>query len=363
MISKLNNQDVMNGAANNVTINDVAKAAGVSKGTVDRVIHNRGEVSEKSRKKVLKVIEELGYKPNVYASMLASQKKHTICCIIPEYTDGDFWSLTAKGIEDARESALRYGVNVEIVTYDQYDLESFRESCLKALDINPSGVVVAPIFRGETLAFAQELSRRDIPYVYIDSKIDEDEGYLAYFGMPMFQSGYMCADMLMNGADAEKVYIIRIERDKTKQSDPTAARRTGFIKYMCEHFPDTELVNVLIDPKDREARIEKLDSTLLSDKGKKLIVMFNSRIHLVADYVRTRNLRNTRIVGFDFLEKNVEALKEGIVQAIVAQHSDRQAASAVMSLVDKLIIGTDPNRRDNFTQLDILNRYNCDYYM
>ena len=64
MISKLNNQDVMNGAANNVTINDVAKAAGVSKGTVDRVIHNRGEVSEKSRKKVLKVIEELGYKPN-----------------------------------------------------------------------------------------------------------------------------------------------------------------------------------------------------------------------------------------------------------------------------------------------------------
>ena len=108
--------------SNVVTINDVAKAAGVSKGTVDRVIHNRGEVSLKSREKVLKVIEELGYKPNVYASMLASQKKRTICCIIPEYSEGDFWSLTAKGIVEAGETAARYGISVDVVTYDQYEI-------------------------------------------------------------------------------------------------------------------------------------------------------------------------------------------------------------------------------------------------
>ena len=48
-----------------ITINDVAEAAGVSKGTVDRVLHNRGEVSEKSRQKVLKVVEELGFSPNL----------------------------------------------------------------------------------------------------------------------------------------------------------------------------------------------------------------------------------------------------------------------------------------------------------
>ena len=44
----------MNNEGNKVTINDVAKAAGVSKGTVDRVLHNRGEVSRKSKEKVLK---------------------------------------------------------------------------------------------------------------------------------------------------------------------------------------------------------------------------------------------------------------------------------------------------------------------
>lgn len=349
--------------SNVVTINDVAKAAGVSKGTVDRVIHNRGEVSLKSREKVLKVIEELGYKPNVYASMLASQKKRTVCCVIPEYSEGDFWSLTAKGIGESEETASRYGINVEVVTYDQYEIESFQQVCHDVLDMNPSGVVIAPIFRAETQFFVGELARRDIPYVYIDSRIEEDENYLAYFGMPMFQSGYLCADILMNGQSVEKVYIVRIERDKNKQSDPTGARRAGFMRYMAERYPETQILNVFIDPKNPENRYSRLDEAFAGDDGRKLIVMFNSRIHLVAAYLRDRGIKNSRVVGFDFLEKNVAALKDGTVQAIIAQHSDSQATSAVLALVDKFILGNDIVKRDRFTQMDILNSINCDYYM
>ncbi len=348
---------------NVVTINDVAKAAGVSKGTVDRVIHNRGEVSPKSREKVLEVIEKLGYKPNVYASMLASQKKRTICCVIPEYFEGDFWSLTAKGILEAEETAARYGISVEVVTYDQYEIESFQQVCQDVLDMNPSGVVIAPIFRAETLFFAGELARRDIPYVYIDSRIEEDDHYLAYFGMPMFRSGYLCADILMNGQPAEKVYVVRIERDKKKQSDPTGARRAGFMKYMAERYPETQIVNVFIDPKDEGRRHARLDEAFSGDGSRKLIVMFNSRVHLVAAYLRIRGIKDCRVVGFDFLEKNVAALKDGIVQTIIAQHSDRQAASAVLALVDRFILGNDVTKRDRFTQMDILNSINCDYYM
>lgn len=354
---------IMTKDSNVVTINDVAKAAGVSKGTVDRVIHNRGEVSPKSREKVLRVIEELGYKPNVYASMLASQKKRTICCIIPEYVEGDFWSLTAKGIIEAGDTAFRYGIAVEVVTYDQYEMESFQQACQDVLDMNPSGVVLAPFFRAETLVFAGELAKRDIPYVYIDSRIEEDQDYLAYFGMPMFQSGYLCADILMNGMSADKVYVVRIERDKKKQSDPTAARRAGFMRYMAERYPSTEILNVFIDPKDEMKRYSRLDEAFVGDDGRKLIVMFNSRIHLVAAYLRERGLHDCRVVGFDVLEKNVAALKDGTVKALIAQHSDRQAAAAVLALVDKFILGKDVARRDNFTQLDILNNINCDYYM
>ena len=348
---------------NMVTINDVAKAAGVSKGTVDRVLHNRGEVSKKSKEKVLRVIEELGYKPNLYASMLASQKKLTVCCIIPEYAEGDFWSLTAKGLIEAGETVSRYGVTVDVVTYDQYDIESFRQACQTVLDASPSGVVLAPQFRAETLSYAQELARRGISYVYIDSRIEEDDNYLAYFGMPMFQSGYLCADILMNGTPAEKVYVVRIERDKNKQADPTAARRAGFMKYMAEHYPETVINNVFIDPKDESKRFSRLDEVFLGGDEKRLIVMFNSRVHLVADYIRERGLKGCRVVGFDVIEKNVAGLKDGTVNVLIAQHSDLQASAAVLSLVDKYIHGKEVSRKDNFTSMDILNVYNCDYYM
>ena len=62
-----------------ITISDVARAARVTNGTVDRVLHERGEVSKKTREKVLRVIEELGYQPNVYASMHRRRKGDGIC--------------------------------------------------------------------------------------------------------------------------------------------------------------------------------------------------------------------------------------------------------------------------------------------
>ncbi len=353
----------MTGEGNKVTINDVAKAAGVSKGTVDRVLHNRGEVSRKSKEKVLRVIEELGFKPNFYASLLASQKERVIQCIIPEFLPGEFWSMTAKGVRDASAVVSRFGIRLETVNYEQYSVDSFRGACAKVLENSPSGVLVAPIFGDETLKFVKSLADRDIPYIFLDSKI-EDENYLAYFGMPMYRSGYLCADMLVGGGEVpEKVFVVRIERDKKGLSDPTAERRKGFMDYMGKHCPEVRVENVFIDPKDRESIGERLDSTVGAGSGKKFIVMFNSRIHIVSDYLENRGIRNCRAVGFDSLEKNLDALRNGTVHALIAQHTDRQTVDALNAMTDFLIFGTEPAKKDNFTQMDILTKYNCDYYL
>ena len=348
---------------NKVTINDVAKAAGVSKGTVDRVLHNRGEVSAKSKEKVLKVIEELNFKPNLYASLLASQKERVISCIIPEHHPGEFWSLAQKGISDAEVLVSRYGIRVETVKFDQYSHESFREACGSVLDSNPSGVIVAPMFREETLNFVNRLSVKGIPYIFLDSKIDED-GHLAYFGMPMYHSGVLCADILCGGRNIpETVYVVRIARDKFGLSDPTAARRAGFMDYMAANHPQTRIVSVFINPQDKDDIYRTLDSTLGKDDGQKFIVMFNSRIHIVADYLAARGEKGSRVIGFDMLEKNMEHLKGGTVQALIAQHTDRQAVDAVSTLADHILLGTPVVKKDNFTQMDILTKYNCDYYL
>lgn len=354
---------IMSKSENQITINDVAEAAGVSKGTVDRVLHDRGEVSRKSREKVLRVIDELGYRPNVYASLLASRKARNIVALIPEYCEGDFWSLTAKGIKAGAATASRYGIRTDVVQYDQYDVDSFRSACATVLDGSPSGVIVAPMFRSETLRFVKELASRGIPYIYIDSKL-EDDGYMAYFGMPMYQSGYLCADMLTDGREVDKVYIVRIARDKKGLSDPTVTRRTGFIDFMTERFPETAMENIFIDPHDEDDIRARLDAVFDSDGSpRKNFVMFNSRVHLIAGYLKERGRQDCRVIGFDALERNLDALRDGIVQVLIAQHSDRQAEAAVNALVDVLILGTHVQKKDNFTQMDILNRYNCDYYL
>lgn len=347
---------------NKVTINDVAKAAGVSKGTVDRVLHNRGEVSRKSKEKVLRVIEELGFKPNLYASLLASQKERVICCLLPECNPGEFWSLAYKGLAEGADVVGRYGIKVNVVKYDQYSIGSFRQACAQVLESEPSGVILAPLFRDEVLNFTSVLSSRGIPYIYIDTKLEET-GYLAYFGMPMYQSGQLCADLLVNRHDVpEKIYVIRISRDKEGLSDPTVERRSGFLDYMSEKYPHVLIENVFIDPKDEDGIEACLDRTLGADAERRNVVMFNSRIHIVSDYMEKRGIKGWRVVGFDALQKNMEALRTDRVQVLVAQHADRQALEAVTAMTDHLIMGA-AVRKDNFTQMDILTKYNCDYYL
>ena len=84
-------------AMEKVTINDIARLTGLSKGTVDRVLHNRGEVSKKSYEKVMACIREMGYEPNVYASLLAGKGKGSIAVVLPRPEEGSYWELAATG--------------------------------------------------------------------------------------------------------------------------------------------------------------------------------------------------------------------------------------------------------------------------
>ena len=68
-----------------IRIKDIAELAGVSEGTVDRVLHNRGDVSEKSRIAVTKVLAEMNYTPNLFARSLASKKQYHFTSMIPTF--------------------------------------------------------------------------------------------------------------------------------------------------------------------------------------------------------------------------------------------------------------------------------------
>ena len=78
-------------AKENITIKDIAARAGVSTGTVDRVLHNRPNVSKAALEKVNKALEEMDYRPNMYASALAYNKEYTFYCVLPKHEQEAYW--------------------------------------------------------------------------------------------------------------------------------------------------------------------------------------------------------------------------------------------------------------------------------
>ena len=71
--------------AERIRIKDIAERAGVSVGTVDRVLHDRPNVSKPAREKVEQALKEMNYQPNMYASALAYNKAYTFCLLIPKH--------------------------------------------------------------------------------------------------------------------------------------------------------------------------------------------------------------------------------------------------------------------------------------
>ncbi|MFW5804785.1 MAG: LacI family DNA-binding transcriptional regulator, partial [bacterium] len=107
-------------------IKDVAKKANVSVGTVDRVIHNRGQVSATTQEKIMKIIEEIGYEPDIVASSLASKKTYRLSILIPmDNGENEYWNAPLKGFERAFNEIKHFNINIEYFLYNPQEKASF----------------------------------------------------------------------------------------------------------------------------------------------------------------------------------------------------------------------------------------------
>src|SRR5690606_13846884 len=103
-----------------IGIKDIAKHAGVSTGPVDKILNNRGGVSKATEAKILQAIEELGYKPNIFASRLKSAKEYRIAVIMPYATpEIPYWGHHRQGFDAALEELHPFGIKLEMLPFSQ----------------------------------------------------------------------------------------------------------------------------------------------------------------------------------------------------------------------------------------------------
>ena len=115
--------------------------SGVSTGTVDRILHNRGKVSEEAQKKVEKVLKEIDYHPNLIARSLALKKNYHFITLIPSFAKGEYWDKLCEGIDKAEQELFSYNVEVERMCFNQYDKSSFDELIPRIEEANCQGVM------------------------------------------------------------------------------------------------------------------------------------------------------------------------------------------------------------------------------
>ena len=124
-----------------VGIKDIARALGISTGTVDRALHDKPEVSPATRARVLSMAEALGYRPNLAARYLQSRKQLRISVQLPQQI-ALFWDSLREGI---REAAEPFGpaLHVDFRSYPRLgdgDIPLFDAS----LQDGTNGVIIAP---------------------------------------------------------------------------------------------------------------------------------------------------------------------------------------------------------------------------
>ncbi|HJV31386.1 MAG TPA: catabolite control protein A [Bacillales bacterium] len=146
----------------NITIYDVAREANVSMATVSRVVNGNPNVKPVTRKKVLEVIERLGYRPNAVARGLASKKTTTVGVIIPDISN-IFFAELARGIEDI---ATMYKYNIILSNSDQN-----KEKELHLLNTMLGKQVDGIVFMGGnvTAEHVEEFEKSPVPIVLAGS--------------------------------------------------------------------------------------------------------------------------------------------------------------------------------------------------
>ena len=337
--------------------------AGVSIGTVDRVIHNRGEVAEKTRLKVQKILKETSYSPDLMAQALKSRKRFHLVSLLPAPSeDNSFWKKHPLGMIRAIEELHPFPVTLSQVTFDLQSEVDFQKKAGMVLRMKHDGVLLAPIFKSESVVFCSQLQKENVPFVFIDGYI-EDTDFLAYIGENIYQSGRVAgqlADMIT--PERSDLLVVTIAKNIRNVSHLTI-RTEGFLSYFSKRARNKGkkiIINVQ-DPSPHQVG-NALDKAFLENPGIGSVFITGSRSNLIALYLEKKGLKSVDLIGYDLLDSNVKFLKSGITRFLIGQRPEEQTYKGIKKLFEYLSLHKIPDRIE-YLPVDIVTSENVDFFL
>lgn len=338
------------------TIKEIAALAGVSRGTVDRVLNHRGSVNPATAERIEKIARELDYKPNVAGLVLAAQKKKLKLGVILFSPENPFYLDVFEGVSSKAEELAGYNCTVivkQIASSVEAQLSAIEE--LVAEEIN--GIALAPYNDSRIRDKINLLSEQGIPVVTLNTDI-ENTRRIAYVGSHYTKSGSTAAGLLRLMTHGEvHVGIITGSSNILCHTE----RIAGFTESL-KPFSDTIHIAEIIEVHDDEFESYEKTTVLLKRHPEINALYFVAGgVYGGCRSVKALGLQNQmRIVAYDMVPTTKELLRQGIISAVICQQPKLQGSKPLALLFTYLTTGELPDREQHYVAVDIRIRENCD---
>ncbi len=346
-----------------ITIKDIAREAGVSIGTVDRVLHRRGEVAAATRDKILRLSEEMNYTPNLMARALTSKHECSVAVLLPKADDEDiYWAAHYEGISKQAQLLENYSFKATIYHFDLQSSEEFRLQAQTIVEQQPDGVIFAPIFKKESEEFAAQLDALNTPYIFIDTYVDETNS-IGFVGEDAFQSGRVAASIIDFGLPQDRdILLVNLSKDLAN-AQHLNSRNQGFLSYFMDEGRNMGMrISLEIPTTDYTTVHQRLTQVLSSNTNIGAIWVSGSKTHIVARVLESMNRRDVILVGYDVYADNTDFLRRNYIKFLIAQQPKEQGMKAVQSMFSYLVEHLQPVKYE-YQKVEIVNSENIRFFI
>tara|TARA_R110002049_G_scaffold17238_1_gene67397 strand:+ start:12089 stop:13159 length:1071 start_codon:yes stop_codon:yes gene_type:complete len=342
----------------NYTIKDIAKLADVSKGTVDRVLHNRGKVSKKALDKVNVVLSEIDYKPNLIARNLKNNKIYRICILLPDPNLDAYWLPCIEGINEAKTEFSSFNVVIESYFFNPTSTSSFIETNEALLKTTPDAVLLVPLFYKEALDAIDNYNSLGIISGTFNNQL-KSRIINSFVGQDLFQSGRVAASLLDVLLDEGLIAIIHID-EEYENAQHMQEKEKGFRNYFADSLTKKfEIVTLNIKSDDAQKSLTDFLNKHANLKG---IFVTTSKSHQIAEVISKREDKDIAFVGYDLLKPNLKYLQKNIINFLIHQNPKKQAYKGLSLLIEYLIFEKKISK-EVLLPLYIINNENVKEYL
>ena len=320
------------------TIKDVAKVSGVSIGTVDRVLHNRGRVSEKNKAAVLQAVEELSYRPSQIARALAVRKSNLKLGITYPCVETEFWAEVQAGIQAAQEKLRPFGVELLTDVINSYDIKEQIRAIDRLLAQGVSGMVLTAVDDSS----GDRIDRHIPPEIPYGTVINDTTGSRRSFfvGPDDFAIGGLAARLVqLYTKDAANVVIL----SPNATFNGTQQRISGFLSKVKQEGLNVNLLRTCAVLGDTEAvsyeNIHKLTLDCIKNhSGLNALYVTNGLTEWVAAAVEEAGKGGAiQVFGHEYTSRVPYYIQNGIIPATIYQRPAQEWYTAITVLYELLV--------------------------